>query len=240
VTVPRTIDAVFFDLFGTLLSLAPLDVACDRLSPGRGAEIAARWRTRQLEASWLRTAMEQWADFDVVTLDALRATLQDFSIRGSADEALLSEVADAFIDLPLIEGASRTVHELRAADVVTGILTNASSPALERASGRVPPMDHYLSVDGARRFKPHPTVYQLAVDATGLTAERIGFVTANGWDAAGASTFGFQVAWLRPTPSASLPAVGAPEPILATWPELGSIFIRERPKSLPGAAPRPR
>ena len=223
-TAPRSIDAVFFDLFGTLLSLAPLDAACDRLSPGRGSEIAARWRTRQLEASWLRTAMEQWADFDVVTLDALRATLQEFSIGGSADEALLREVADAFIDLPLVEGASRAVHGLRAADVVTGILTNASSRALGRTTGRVPPMDHYLSVDGARRFKPHPAVYQLAVDATGLTAERIGFVTANGWDAAGASAFGFQVAWLRPTPTASLPPVGAPEPILATWPEIVTIF----------------
>ena len=224
-TAPRTVDAVFFDLFGTLLSLAPLDEACDRLSAGRGAEIAARWRARQLETSWLRTAMEQWADFDVVTLDALRATLQEFGMDGSADEAVLRETASAFIDLPLVDGASKAVHELRAAGVVTGILTNASSRALERATGRVPPMDHYLSVDAARRFKPHPSVYQLAVDATGFTAKRIGFVTANGWDAAGASAFGFRVAWLRPAPTASLPAVGAPEPILATWREIVSIFI---------------
>ena len=239
-TAAQTVYAVFFDLFGTLLSLAPLDEACDRLSPGRGAELAARWRARQLEATWLRTAMEQWVDFDVVTLDSLRATLREFGIGGSADEAMLREVADAFIDLPLVEGASRAVHALRAAGVVTGILTNASSRALERVTGRVPAMDHYLSVDAARRFKPHPSVYQLAVDATGLTAERIGFVTANGWDAAGASTFGFQVAWLRPTPTANLPAVGAPEPIVATWPELGSVFIPQGRKGLPGVASRPR
>ena len=218
-------DGVFFDLFGTLLSLAPLDEACDRLSAGRGAEIAARWRARQLEASWLRTAMEQWADFNVVTLDALRATLQEFGIGGPADEAVLREVADAFSDLPLVNGASKAVHELRAAGVVTGILTNASSRTLERVTGRVPSMDHYLSVDAARRFKPHPSVYQLAVDATGFTAQRIGFVTANGWDAAGAGAFGFRVAWLRPALTAGLPAVGAPEPIPATWQEIVPIFI---------------
>ena len=239
-TASQTVDAVFFDLFGTLLSLAPLDDVCDRLSPRRGAEIAARWRARQLEATWLRTAMEQWVDFDVVTLDSLRATLQEFGIGGSADEAVLHDVADAFVDLPLVDGASQAVNGLRTAGVVTGILTNASSRALERVTGRVPAMDHYRSVDAARRFKPHPSVYQLAVDATGLTAERIGFVTANGWDAAGASAFGFQVAWLRPTPTASLPAVGAPEPIVATWPELVSIFIPERRRGLPGVASRPR
>jgi hypothetical protein len=33
------------------------------------------------------------------------------------------------------------------------------------------------------------------------------------------------VAWLRPVPTASLPPVGAPEPILATWQEIASIFI---------------
>jgi 2-haloacid dehalogenase len=226
VTAARPVDAVFFDLFGTLLSLGPLDHACDRLSPGRGAEIAGRWRARQVEASWLRTAMQQWADFDIVTVDALRATLQELGVGRSADEPVLRELADAFIDLPLVEGAAKVVQELRASGIVTGILTNASSRALDRVSGRLPPMDHFLSVDAARQFKPHPSVYQLAVDATGLPVIRIGFVTGNGWDAAGAGAFGFRVAWLRPGPTASLPAVGAPEPIVATWPEIVSIFSR--------------
>jgi 2-haloacid dehalogenase len=227
VTAARPVGALFFDLFGTLLSLAPLDDACDRLAPGRGAEIAARWRARQLEASWLRTAMDRWADFDVVTLDALRTTLQEFGVRESADASLLSELADAFVELPVVDDASLVVQELRAAGLVTGILTNASSPALSRVSGRLPPMDHYLSVDAARQFKPHPSVYQLAVDATGLPAQQIGFVTANGWDAAGAGAFGFRVAWLRPGPTAILPAIGAPEPIVATWPEIVTIFSHD-------------
>jgi 2-haloacid dehalogenase len=225
VTVARTVDAVFFDLFGTLLSLAPLDQACDRLSPGRGAEIAARWRARQLEASWLRTVMDQWADFDVVTHDALRATLLELGVDGSADEPVLRAAADAFLDLPLVDGALDVVRALRAAGLVSGILTNASSRALDRVSGRLPPMDHYLSVNAARRFKPHPSVYQLAVDATDGLPGRIGFVTANGWDAAGAGAFGFQVAWLRPSATVILPEVGAPEPIIATWPEIPTIFI---------------
>jgi 2-haloacid dehalogenase len=224
----RPVGAVFFDLFGTLISLAPLDDACDRLAPGRGAEIAARWRARQLEASWLRTAMERWADFDVVTVDALRATLRELGVGRSVDEPLLREAAEAFVSLPPVAGASHVVQELRAAGLVTGVLTNAALGTLDRVSERLPQMDHYLSVDSAQRFKPHPSVYQLAVDATGLPADRIGFVTGNGWDAAGADAFGFRVAWLRPDASASLPAVGASEPIVATWPEITTIFLGRR------------
>ncbi|MEA2545248.1 MAG: 2-haloacid dehalogenase [Chloroflexota bacterium] len=169
--------------------------------------------------------MGRWADFDIVTLDALRTALQELGVGGSIDEDVVREVADAFSDLPLVDGASNVVQELRAAGTVTGILTNASTRALDRVSGRLPPMDHYLSVDAARQFKPHPMVYQLAVDAAGLPAKQIGFVTANGWDAAGAGAFGFRVAWLRPGPTASLPAVDAPEPVVATWPEIVNVFM---------------
>ena len=223
----RLVEAVFFDLFGTLVSLAPLDDACDPLSPGRGPEIAARWRARQLEASWLRTAMGRWADFDVVTLDALRATLDELGIDVPGD---IDSVADAFAGLPLTEGVSVAVRDLREAGIVTGVLTNASTRMLERTVARLGlPLDHLLSVDRVHQFKPHPSVYNLAVDATGLPPERIGFVTANGWDAAGASAFGFRVAWLRSGPVATLPSVGAPAPIVGTWEEIPAIFAAGRP-----------
>jgi 2-haloacid dehalogenase len=224
VTAAGAVEAIFFDLFGTLLSLGPLDHACDRLAPGRGADIAARWRARQLEASWLRTAMDRWADFDVVTRDALLATLDEEGIAATDD---IDAVAGAFTTLPLVPEAADAVRALYAAGITTGILTNASTRTLDRVADHLGlPIDHRLSVDPVRRFKPHPSVYQLAVDATELPAGRIGFVTANGWDAAGASAFGFRVAWLRANPIARLPAVGAPEPITATWHELPAIFSR--------------
>lgn len=219
------VDAVFFDLFGTLLSLRPLDDACERIAPGRGTEVAARWRARQLEASWLRTAMDRWADFDSVTIDTLAGTLDELGIPSPED---LASLAGAFVDLPLVPDAAGVVDRLHTAGLTTGILTNASARTLDRVADRLDlPIDHRLSVDAARRFKPHPDVYRLAVDAAGLPPERIGFVTANGWDAAGAGAFGFRVAWLRPSPAARLPAVGAPEPIVATWHEVPGAFLAD-------------
>jgi 2-haloacid dehalogenase len=226
VTSDRPVGAVFFDLFGTLLSLAPLDDACERVAPGRGREVAVSWRARQLEASWLRTAMEHWVDFDTVTREALQATVDELGISAVED---LPALADAFAELPLVPDAAEGVRRIHDDGIETGILTNASSPTLDRVAARLDiPIDHRLSVDAARRFKPHPSVYRLAVDATGLPPERIGFVSANGWDAAGASAYGFRVAWLRADAAARLPAVGAPRPTIATWADVPGLFAAER------------
>jgi 2-haloacid dehalogenase len=44
-------------------------------------------------------------------------------------------------------------------------------------------------------YKPHPAVYQLAVDRLGLDASEICFASSNGWDAYSAKAFGFHVIW---------------------------------------------
>ena len=133
-TGARPVDAVFFDLFGTLLSLAPLADTCERLAPGRGAEIAGRWRVRQLEASWLRTVMDRWADFDTVTHETLETTLDELGIAAPAD---LDGLANAFMALPLISDAADVVGRLHAAGLTTGILTNASGRTLDRVVARL-------------------------------------------------------------------------------------------------------
>ena len=221
----RTVDAVLFDLFGTLLSLRPLDDACDVLTSGRGSELAARWRARQLELSWLRTAMQQWVDFDQVTADALENVLHEMDL--AAEPAAMARTAGAFRDLPVYPEVPGALEALRDGGLQTGILTNASVATLDSVLRRTGlDVDHALSVDAVRRFKPHPAVYELGSKATGLPADRIGFVTGNAWDAAGAGTYGFRVAWLHPPGAAAiLPPVGAPDPIEATWADIPGIFL---------------
>ena len=54
-----------------------------------------------------------------------------------------------------------------------------------------------LSVEIVGVFKPDPKVYQLAVDRLGVTAAEIVFMSANAWDAVGATAFGLRVAWIN-------------------------------------------
>jgi 2-haloacid dehalogenase len=221
----RPVDAVFFDLFGTLLDLAALVDDCETAAPGRGRELATRWRASQLEFSWLRTTMATFIDFDRVTVDALDAAMAELDLHPAP--AAVKTLASAFDRLPLQPAAPAVLDRLRSAGMQTGILTNGSQRTVARVIARTGLdrlLDHALSVDAVGRFKPDPAVYELACQVSGLDAARIGFVTANGWDAAGATTFGFRVAWLRNDPSVQFPRVGAPIPAIATWESLHDLL----------------
>jgi 2-haloacid dehalogenase len=56
-------------------------------------------------------------------------------------------------------------------------------------------LDLVLSVEDVGVYKPHPKVYQLAVDRLGMPASAISFQSSNSWDAYAASAFGMQVVW---------------------------------------------
>ena len=58
-------------------------------------------------------------------------------------------------------------------------------------------LDAMLSIEDVGIYKPHPSVYRLAVDRLGVAAERISFQSSNAWDANGAAAFGFRVAWVN-------------------------------------------
>jgi len=223
--VTQPVGAVFFDLYGTLVDLAGLEAACEEAAPGHGGELAVRWRARQLEATWLRTCMGRWADFEEVTSDALAVAAAELSLY---DEALASALEGAWSRLSPRPGVSALLDRLDAAGLPAGVLSNGSIGMIRATlagAGLGDRFGHLLSADGARAFKPAPAVYRLATDATGLEAERIGFVTANGWDAAGAAAFGLTVVWIGAL-DGSLPAVGPLErpPEAAALSEVAARF----------------
>ena len=56
-------------------------------------------------------------------------------------------------------------------------------------------IDTILSVEEVGAYKPHPKVYQLAVDRLAVPASAIAFQSSNAWDAHAAAAFGMQVVW---------------------------------------------
>jgi len=90
------------------------------------------------------------------------------------------------------------LRKLKTAGMRTAILSNGSPAMLDgavKAARLEPLLDAVLSVEEVGVYKPHPKVYQLAVDRLAIPVSAITYVSSNAWDAYAASAFGMQVVW---------------------------------------------
>ncbi len=192
------IEACVFDAYGTLLDVRSATARLSHELDGKAEQVGALWRQRQLEYTWLRSLMQRHGDFWAVTRDALDHAFGALGLRD--DDDLKSRLMDAYLSLDAYPDVAPTLAELRRAGLRTAILSNGT-PAMLKAgvesAGIGDSLDAVLSIEDVGIYKPHPSVYQLACDRLGLERDRICFVSSNGWDVAGAATFGFQTVWLN-------------------------------------------
>jgi 2-haloacid dehalogenase len=201
------VDAVAFDLYGTLLEVASVGRAAAEVT-AEPAALVDLWRQKQLEYTWLRSLMGRYQDFWATTGDALDYAVDRLGI--VVDDPTRARLLGAWLDVrpyPEVPEALAALAPRRLA-----VLSNGNPDMLEgglAAAALRDRFDHVLSVDDLGVYKPHPSVYELALKAFGLPAERILFVSSNAWDAAGARSFGLPVAWVNRA-GAPLERLGAP------------------------------
>jgi 2-haloacid dehalogenase len=212
------IEAVAFDLYGTLLEVASVGRAAAEVT-GEPAALVDLWRQKQLEYTWLRSLMGRYQDFWATTGDALDYALDRLAV--VVDEAARARLLGAWLDVrpyPEVPDALDALAGRRLA-----VLSNGNPDMLEAglaAAGLRDRFEHVLSVDELGVFKPHPSVYELALKAFNLPSERILFVSSNAWDASGARAFGLPVAWVNRT-GAPLERLGSPPTVVV--PDLAAL-----------------
>jgi 2-haloacid dehalogenase len=161
----------------------------------RWQTLADLWRAKQLQYTWLRSLAGQHADFWQVTGEAL-----DFSLEtlGLEDPGLRRRLMDLYLTLSAYPEVAKTLSQLKSAGTKLAILSNGSPRMLLAAvenAGLSKLLDQVISVEEVGIFKPHPSVYQMAVDRFALEPGEICFVSSNGWDAYSARAFGLRVVW---------------------------------------------
>jgi 2-haloacid dehalogenase len=192
------VAALVFDAYGTLFDVHSVSRRAESLFPGRGAALSAAWRAKQLEYSWLRTLMGRYEDFDRVTRAALEWALDSLGIEAQepAQRAMIEEYR-RLATFPEVPAALESLARTRP----LAILSNGHPGMLEAVVDHNGLRERFrggiLSVHSARRFKPDPAVYRIAEEALGVPRALVGFVSSNGWDAAGAKTFGFRAYWVN-------------------------------------------
>jgi 2-haloacid dehalogenase len=196
------IKAFVFDAYGTLYDVQSVAAVTDAAFPGHGAYITQVWRLKQLEYSWLRSLMGRYEDFWTVTRDSLSYTLKTLGL--TPDERLFEDVAEAYNHLTPYPDAEAALDAL--AGHRLAIFSNGSPgmlAALVRNSGFERHLEATISVDERRVFKPDARAYELVEQRLGVRPDEVIFVSSNGFDAAGAKSFGFRVVRIeRVAPSA--------------------------------------
>jgi 2-haloacid dehalogenase len=216
--------ALVFDAYGTLYDVRSVAASCERRLPGHGAALTELWRRKQLEYSWLCGLMGRHPGFWSLTEAGLRHACRALGLALAPDAA--RELMNEYLRLacyPEVPGALARLAER----LPLAILSNGTADMLAAVTahnGLTGRFRHILSADEAGVFKPSPRVYRLAVERLGLPPGRIGFVSSNGWDAAGAKAAGLTVYWINRQGLAPEELGLAPDREIRTLDDLAAIM----------------
>ena len=191
-----------FDAYGTLFDVA----AAARLTAGQPGQeklaevwpkLAADWRAKQLQYTWLRAITGDYTSFWEVTKDGL-----DWAMEASGlDDPVLRETLLAlYWELPAYKEVPKMLATLKAKGFQTAILSNGSPDMLEGAvdyAGVGMWLDATLSVESVGVFKPAKAVYDMVGARFETDPSEVMFVSSNGWDAASAAQYGFNTVWVN-------------------------------------------
>lgn len=197
------ITTAVFDAYATLFDVtaAARNAAAE---PGRAAlaqkwqDVAAIWRQKQLQYTWLRAITGNHTDFWQVTQDGL-----DFALEATGlddDMELRERLLALYWELAAYKEVPFMLAKLKAAGYATAILSNGEPEMLDgavKSAGLETTLDAVLSVEDIGVFKPDARVYDMVGTRFGTAPEQVLFVSSNGWDAASAAGFGFHTVWVN-------------------------------------------
>jgi 2-haloacid dehalogenase len=189
------VRAYVFDAYGTLFDVSSAARQVQSIVGDKWERLAEIWRTKQLQYTWLRSLMGRYADFWQITGEALDFAMDSINLR---DTPLRDRLMELYLRLNAYPEVPEVLARLNTQGIKCAVLSNGSPMMLSAAvvnAGVTNFLDPVLSVEEVKVFKPHPSVYQLALDRLCLKREEICFVSSNGWDAFAAKAFGFQVIW---------------------------------------------
>lgn len=220
---------VVFDAYGTLFDVGSAAARCRDLPAGQAEALSALWRAKQLEYTWLRSLRGDFANFWHVTGEALDYAM---AALGLTDLLLRSRLMELYFALRAYPEVPAVLRSLKSAGLRTGVLSNGSVSMLVAAvqSARLQDLlSETISADAAGTYKPHPSVYQLAVERFAQPAAEMVFVSSNTWDVAGAAHFGFRVVWVARSGGRLDQLPGTPAATIATLADLPALLVETAP-----------
>jgi len=202
---PQLPGAVLFDAYGTLFDVYSVGLLAEQLFPGHGQALGVLWRDKQIDYTRLVTSSRSgpertsvYQPFWELTSAALRYACKKLGLNLSAGQE--QQLMNQYRHLSAFPENREVLQALKQRGIITGILSNGDPAMLGvavRSAGLDGLLDHVLSVDSLGLYKTHPDAYALGIQALGLPASQVVFVSSNSWDALGATWFGYQTLWVN-------------------------------------------
>lgn len=200
------IKAVVFDAYGTLFDVYSIQVLAEEFYPGKGADIAVKWRDKQIEYTRLITqsdphsasGSQYFRPFWELTRLSLEYTLDRLKL--DRESGQVAKLMQQYAHLAPFAENLAVLQEIKGMGLTTAILSNGSVDMLTSAvksAGMEDVLDHLISVDPIRLFKTSPESYGLVQQAISVNKDEVLFVSSNAWDALGATWFGFTTHWVN-------------------------------------------
>ena len=197
-TPVRAPRAVLFDAYGTLFDVYSVALLAEQLFSGRGDALAALWRDKQIEYTRLASMSGRYQPFWSLTRAGLRyaALKLGLDLAREAEDRLMNQ----YRHLSAFPENWELLQTLKGRGIRAGILSNGDPEMLAvaiKSAGFAELIDPVLSAHTVQRFKTDPAVYALGPAALGLPPRKILFVSSNGWDAIGATWYGYATLWVN-------------------------------------------
>lgn len=200
------IKAVVFDAYGTLFDVYSIQALAEELYPSHGADIAVKWRDKQIEYTRLitqsdphsSTGSKYYQPFWELTKLSLEYTLDRLKLDRSSGQ--VQKLMDQYAYLTPFPENLDVLQKIKDMGLTTAILSNGSPEMLASAvksAGMGDVLDHVISVDPIRLFKTSPESYGLVQKTISVNKDEVLFVSSNAWDALGATWFGFKTLWVN-------------------------------------------
>lgn len=220
------ISVCVFDAYGTLFDVHSAVETCRTEIGPEATALSNLWRTKQLQYTWLRSLMDEYASFWQITGEALDFALSEKNL---THPDLREKLMNLYLNLACYPEVPRILKSLKENGFKTAILSNGSREMLNSAvqnSQLDDRLDAVLSADDVGIFKVDRRVYELATTHFACTPEQICFMSSNAWDAWAAAHFGFQVVWVNRfnQPPEQLP--GEPKQEIKTLDDLPPLLNR--------------
>ncbi len=201
---PKRPKVIAFDVIGTVFPLEPLRPAITGLGlPPAGLE---GWFAAGLRDAFALSAAGDFDLFTTVLDGALDQVLAEQHLvpSASARARLMAQMKQ----LPARPDAQEAFATVRRAGLHIMALSNGASAAtwsLLKAARLDALVEHVVSVEDVRLFKPRREVYDHAARVARVKARRLALVAVHPWDINGAKAAGLTAAYVsaeRPFPSA--------------------------------------